>query len=131
VFLYACKNDFNQCTPPTPDQNIIGKWNYTSTFVFGKDSTMPSNFTGVISFSKEGLMDDPYHLLPARYNGKLVERKLYWFVKDTLHVAFINRTDTLYAIDALLYKNECNGMTFGNWIAARVPNPSTVLTLSR
>jgi hypothetical protein len=134
VFIYACTNDFRQCNPPIPDQNIIGKWNYSSTFVFGRDTTIPDykpNFTGVISFDKAGSVDDPYHLFITRFGGKQVERKLYWFSKDTLHIAFLNKQDTLHSIDALLYTNECNGMSFGNWFAAKYNDPTRLVTLSR
>lgn len=133
--IFACQSFFksnitpqsSNCQVSTIDKNIIGTWNYISTFS-GDDGKGMTHFTGVLSFNN-GILTDDNMLLGSIYHGNPIEKKLYDFKKDTLRLITITKVDTVI-IKGIAGVNECDKVVFNSWFYL-APSPGLSLTLTR
>ena len=119
----GCTNEFGAnprpfvCVPPPIGQNILGTWQYVSTFgIENYDVTMPKR-RGQLTFRADGTLDDPNELFESELYGRRVIAKTYNPKVNYKSDVYTGYTFEVYQIMSsirkqtvlfILIKNECD-----------------------
>lgn len=100
LFVTACTQEDNSCTPPAVEQNIVGTWSVTGGIT-------------TVEFQANGTLIDPSSdFIGGEINGDTLSVKTYTVANDTLYTVAASAT-TSNTLDAQfpITKNECDKIT--------------------